>query len=86
MAIESTTAVRRSAMRFAACAGLALALAGTGAAAVDSVKDGARKVGHGAGSVVREIGQGAKRAGKSIGGAAKEGGREFRRALKGKSD
>lgn len=60
----------------------------------DGLKDGARKTGHAAGSVVhdvghgakqvgKEIGHGAKRAGKAIGGAAKEGGREFRRALKG---
>jgi len=60
----------------------------------DSLKDGAKKVGHEAGSVAHDIGHGAKKAGKeiahdakkagkAIGQAAKEGGREFRRALKG---
>mgnify|MGYP006382597487 CR=1 FL=1 len=59
-----------------------------------SLKDGARRAGHAAGSVAhdighgarkagKEIGQGAKEAGKAIGGAAREGGKEFRRAVKG---
>jgi len=59
-----------------------------------SLKDGAKRAGHAAGSVAhdighgakkigKEIGQGAKGAGKAIGGAAQEGGKEFRRAVKG---
>ncbi len=59
-----------------------------------SLKDGAKRAGHAAGSVTHDIGhgakkvgkeidQGAKQAGKAIGGAAKEGGKEFRRAVKG---
>lgn len=47
------------------------------------VKEGAKKVGHAAGTVVREIGQGAKKVGKTIGKVAKEGGKEFHRAVKG---
>lgn len=73
----------------AACAGLAVVLAGAlvlAAADEASLRDGAKKAGHATGSVAREIGHGAKRAGKTIGGAAKEGGKEFRRALKGRSD
>ena len=59
-----------------------------------SLKDGAKRAGHAAGSVAhdighgakkvgKEIGQGAKQAGKAIGGAAKDGGKEFRRTVKG---
>lgn len=69
-------------------AGLALMLAGalmSASAEEVSIKDGAKKAGHAAGSAAREIGHGAKNVGKTIGGAAKEGGREFRRALKGQS-
>ena len=47
------------------------------------LKQGAKKVGHAAGTVVREVGQGAKKVGKTIGQAAKEGGKEFHRAVKG---
>ena len=49
----------------------------------DGLKNGAKKVGHTAGTVVREVGQGAKKVGKTIGKAAKEGGKEFHRAVKG---
>ncbi|MHB8454366.1 MAG: hypothetical protein ACYDDO_06635 [Acidiferrobacterales bacterium] len=60
----------------------------------DSLKEGAKKAGHAAGSAVHDIGHGvkkagkeiahdAKKAGKEIGQAAKAGGREFKRALKG---
>lgn len=48
-----------------------------------SLKEGAREVGHAAGSAAREVGQGAKKAGKAIGEAAKEGGKAFRDAVKG---
>jgi hypothetical protein len=48
-----------------------------------SLKEGARDVGHAAGSAVREVGQGAKKAGKAVGEAAKEGGRAFKDAVKG---
>lgn len=75
--------------RLAACASLAMVLAGAlapAAAEESSLNSDAKRAGHAAGSVAREVGHGAKRAGKTIGGAAKEGGREFRRALKGKSD
>lgn len=64
------------------------------ASAEESLKQGARRVGHVAGTVVhdigegakkvgKEIGKGAKEAGKVIGAAAKEGGKEFRKAVKG---
>lgn len=49
----------------------------------EGVKEGAKKVGRTAGTVVREVGQGAKKVGKTIGKAAKEGGKEFHRAVKG---
>ena len=48
-----------------------------------SLKDGAKRAGHTAGSVAHDIGQGAKKVGKEIGQGAKEGGKEFRRAVKG---
>ena len=84
-------------LRAFACVGaaaLAFAAVPTASAEEQSLKDGARRAGHAAGSVAhdighgakkvgREIGQGAKEAGKAIGGAAKEGGKEFRRAVKG---
>ena len=78
-----------------ACAAvLVLAPLAPASAEEQSLKDGAKRTGHAAGSVVhdigqgakkvgKEIGQGAKEAGKAIGGAAKEGGKEFRRAVKG---
>lgn len=59
----------------------------------ESLKEGAKRAGRAAGTVVhdighaakkvgQEIGQGAKQAGKAVGQAAKEGGKEFRRAVK----
>ena len=59
----------------------------------ESLKEGAKRAGRAAGTVVhdighaakkvgQEIGQGAKQAGKAVGEAAKEGGKEFRRAVK----
>lgn len=89
MSIRPNAFMNGAVARLAACAGLALALAGAlmPVRAEDAgIKDGAKQTGHAVGSVAREIGRGAKRAGKSIGSAAKEGGREFRRALKGQSD
>lgn len=89
MTNHSKAVAGNSIARLAACAGLAVVLAGAlvpAAANEASLRDGAKKAGHATGSVAREIGHGAKRAGKTIGGAAKEGGKEFRRALKGKSD
>ena len=61
----------------------------------ESLKQGAKRAGHTAGTVVREIGQGAKevgkeigqgakQVGKTVGEAAKEGGKEFSKAVKGK--
>ena len=49
----------------------------------EGIKEGAKKVGRAAGTVVREVGEGAKKVGKTIGQAAKEGGKEFHRAVKG---
>lgn len=80
-----------------ACVGavvLVLAALSPATAEEQSLKDGAKRAGHAAGSVAhdighgakkigKEIGQGAKGAGKAIGGAAQEGGKEFRRAVKG---
>ena len=69
--------------------------AGTAAQAEEeSLKQGAKRAGHAAGSVVHDVGQGAKQvgkevvqgvkqAGKTVGEAAKEGGKEFRKAVKG---
>lgn len=64
------------------------------ASAEESLKQGARRAGHVAGTVVHDIGEGAKKVGKEIGQgakeavkvvgeAAKEGGKEFRKAVKG---
>ena len=61
----------------------------------ESLKQGAKRAGHTAGTVVREIGQGAKevgkeigqgakQVGKTVGEAAKEGGKEFSKAVQGK--
>ena len=89
MTRHSKAVAGNSVARLAACASMAVVLAGAlapAAAEEASLKDGARKAGHATGSVAREVGYGAKRAGKTIGGAAKEGVREFRRALKGRSD
>ncbi len=72
---------------------LVAAVASPAFAEAESLKEGAKRAGHAAGSVVhdighaakqvgREIGQGAKQAGKAVGQAAKEGGKEFRRAVK----
>jgi len=80
-----------------ACVGavvLVFAALSPASAEEQSLKDGAKRAGHTAGSVAhdigqgakkvgKEIGQGAKEGGKAIGGAAKEGGKEFRRAVKG---
>ncbi len=68
------------------CAGATLLLALSMSVALaeeDGLKNGAKKVGHTAGTVVREVGQGAKKVGKTIGKAAKQGGKEFHRAVKG---
>lgn len=76
-------------------AGLVFAALSPVSAEEQSLKDGAKRVGHATGSIAhdigqgakkigKEIGQGAKEAGKAIGGAAKEGDKEFRRAVKGK--
>ena len=78
MTNHSKAVAGNSIARLAACASMAVVLAGALAPAVAeeaSLKDGAKKAGHATGSVAREIGHGAKRAGKAIGGAAKEGGR-----------
>ena len=69
----------------AGIAALLLFAAVTAFAEDETLKDGAKKAGHTAGSVVREIGQGAKQVGKTIGKAAREGGKEFNKAVKGES-
>ena len=86
---------RRSRALVCVCvSGLLFAALSPASAEEQSLKDGARRAGHAAGSVVhdigqgakkvgKEIGQGAKQAGKAIGGAAREGGKEFQRAVKG---
>ena len=66
-------------------AALFLIAATTACAEEETLKDGAKKAGHSARSVVREIGQGAKQVGKTIGKAAREGGKEFNKAVKGES-
>lgn len=71
---------------FSICASATLLLAlgmSVALAEEDGLKNGAKKIGHTAGTVVREVGQGAKKVGKAIGQAAKEGGKEFHRAVKG---
>lgn len=68
------------------CAGATLLLSLSMSVALaeeDGLKNGAKKVGHTAGTVVRAVGQGAKKVGKTIGQAAKEGGKEFHHAVKG---
>ena len=78
------SSARRSIGARALCATALLALSlSVVHAEEEGVKEGAKKVGHAAGTVVREIGQGAKKVGKTIGKAAKEGGKEFHRAVKG---
>ena len=69
----------------AGIAALLLFAAVTASAEDETLKDGAKKAGHTAGSVVREIGQGATQVGKTIGKAAREGGKEFNKAVKGES-
>jgi len=79
---------------FACAVALVLASLSLASAEEQSIKDGAKRAGHAAGTVVhdigqgakkvgKEIGQGAKEAGKTVGEAAKEGGKEFQRAVKG---
>lgn len=75
---------------------IACFLIGTSARAEEeSLKQGAKRAGHAAGTVVhdigqgakevgKEIGQGAKKVGRAVGEAASEGGKEFRKAVKGK--
>ncbi len=90
-------AISRSIRHILACV-MAAALFVSGLAPAfadgDSLKEGARKAGHAAGSAVHDIGHGvkkagkeiahdAKKAGKEIGQAAKAGGQEFKRAVKG---
>jgi hypothetical protein len=48
-----------------------------------SLKEGAREVGHAAGTAAREVGQGAKKVGKTVAEAARETGHAFRDAVKG---
>lgn len=71
-----------------------LSVLSSASAEEESLKQGAKRAGHAAGTVVhdigegakqvgKEIGQGAKKVGKAVGEAASEGGKEFRKAVKG---
>jgi len=65
-------------------------VAAPGFAEENTLKEGAREVGHAVGSAAREVGQGAKKVGKAVGEAAKEvgqavkeGAKEAKKAMKG---
>ncbi|HEY0685231.1 MAG TPA: hypothetical protein VGD45_23030 [Steroidobacter sp.] len=62
-----------------------LALAGIAAPALaeeNTLKEGARDVGHAVGTAAREVGQGAKKVGKAVGNAAKEVGQAVKEGAK----
>lgn len=62
-----------------------LALAGLASPALaeeNTLKEGAREVGHAVGSAAREVGKGAKKVGKVIGDAAKEFGQAVKEGAK----
>ena len=57
-------------------------VAAPGFAEENTLKEGARDVGHAVGSAAREVGQGAKKVGKAVGEAAKEFGAAVKEGAK----